>query len=243
MFRKRSENWRNICDKETKFPRGKNADGSWVTFGSGNEKEPFNPVRWGSPYVEGAAWQHRWDVPHDPEALFAAMGGTDVAARELETMLTMPATFDVGAYGMEIHEISEMAARHFGQYAHNNQPVHHVLYLFALAGKPERTRFWVRRVMEDLYSPDEFAGDEDTGSMAAWYLMSAAGLGVVCPGKAEYVLGAPFFDKVTLTLSGGKKLVVTKRGESGGVKLNGTTHDGVVIAHRDIVSGGTLEFV
>ena len=242
MFRKRSENWRNIFDMEMGFLRGRNADGSWVTFGSDGAKDPFNPVRWGSPYVEGAAWQHRWDVPHQPEALFAAMGGRDVAAHELETMITMPPTFEVGAYGMEIHEISEMAARHFGQYAHNNQPVHHVLYLFALAGKPERTRYWVRRVMEDLYSPDEFAGDEDTGSMAAWYLMSAAGLGVVCPGKAEYVLGAPFFDKVTLTLGGGKKLVVTGRGESGAVKLNGKAHDSVVITHRDVMSGGTLEF-
>ncbi len=238
IFRKRSENWRNLFDQQTAFLRGKNSDGSWVRYGD----EPFNPVRWGSPYVEGAAWQHRFDVPHDPEALFAAMGGKEVAAAELEKMITMPAVFDTGAYGMEIHEISEMAARHFGQYAHNNQPVHHILYLFALAGKPERTRYWVRRVMEDLYSPDEFAGDEDTGSMAAWYLMSAAGFYPVCPGKPEYVLGAPFFDRMTLTLSGGKKLVITKRGDSGSLKLNGRTHTGVVITHKDVVAGGTMEF-
>jgi predicted alpha-1,2-mannosidase len=238
IFRKRSENWRNLFDKQTGFLRGKNSDGSWVTHNG----EPFNPVRWGSPYVEGAAWQHRFDVPQDFEALFDAMGGKPVAAAELEKMITMPATFDTGAYGMEIHEISEMAARHFGQYAHNNQPVHHILYLFALAGKPERTRYWVRRVMEDLYSPDEFAGDEDTGSMAAWFLMSAAGFYPACPGKPEYVLGAPFFDKMTLTLSGGKKLVITRRGDSSSLKLNGKAHEGVLLSHNDVIAGGTLEF-
>jgi predicted alpha-1,2-mannosidase len=238
-FYKRSENWRRIFDPETKFLRGKNADGSWVTFAD----EPFNPVRWGSPYVEGAAWQHRFDVPHQPDELFKAMGGSAFAAAELEKMIAMAPSFDTGAYGMEIHEISEMAARHFGQYAHNNQPVHHILYLFALAGKPERTRYWVRRVMEDLYSPDEFAGDEDTGSMAAWYLLSAAGFYPVCPGKPEYVLGAPFFDRMTLTLSGGRKLVITGKGSSGQLKVNGKTHAGVVISHKDVVAGGTLEFV
>jgi predicted alpha-1,2-mannosidase len=238
IFRKRAENWRNLFDKQTGFLRGKNSDGSWVTHNG----EPFNPVRWGSPYVEGAAWQHRFDVPQDFDALFAAMGGKEVVAAELEKMITMPAVFDTGTYGMEIHEISEMAARHFGQYAHNNQPVHHILYLFALAGKPERTRYWVRRVMEDLYSPDEFAGDEDTGSMAAWYLMSAAGFYPACPGKPEYVLGAPFFDRMTLTLDGGKKLVITKRGDSGSLKLNGKAHTGVVITHKDVAAGGTMEF-
>lgn len=242
LFRKRSENWRNIFDKRTRFLRGKNSDGSWVTFGNGATKDPFNPVRWGSPYVEGAAWQHRFDVPQNPTALFQAMGGNAVAAAELEKMITMPAIFDTGSYGMEIHEISEMAARHFGQYAHNNQPVHHILYLFALAGKPERTRYWVRRVMEDLYSPDEFAGDEDTGSMAAWYLLSAAGFYPVCPGKPEYVLGAPFFDKMTLKLGDGKDLVITRSGSSGSVKLNGKTIDRVVVSHKEIVAGGTMEF-
>jgi putative alpha-1,2-mannosidase len=175
--------------------------------------------------------------------LFKAMGGNTVAAAELEKMITMPATFDVGSYGSEIHEMSEMAARKFGQYAHSNQPVHHVLYLFALAGRPDRTRYWTRRVMEELYSPDEFAGDEDTGAMAAWFLLSAAGFYPVCPGKAEYVLGAPLFDKMTLTLSDGKKLVITRRGDSGSVRVGGKAHAGVVIAHKDVVGGGTLEFV
>jgi predicted alpha-1,2-mannosidase len=235
MFEKRSHNWRNLFDAKVGFLRGKNSDGSWVT--------PFDPVRWGSPYVEGAAWQHRWDVPHEPEELFKAMGGNAVAAAELEKMVTMPATFDVGSYGQEIHEMSEMAARRFGQYAHSNQPVHHILYLFALAGKPERTRYWTKRVMEDLYSPDEFAGDEDTGAMAAWYLMSAAGFYPVCPGKPEYVLGAPLFERMTLTMSGGKKLVITaKPGARGSVTVDGKAFAKTVISHAELLKAGRMEF-
>lgn len=238
MFEKRSHNWKNLFDAKTGFIRGKNSDGSWVTHGGA----PFDPVRWGSPYVEGAAWQHRFDVPHEPEALFQAMGGDAVAAAELEKMITMPATFDVGSYGGEIHEMSEMAARKFGQYAHSNQPVHHILYLFALAGRPERTRYWTKRVMEELYSPDEFAGDEDTGAMAAWYLLTAAGFYPVCPGKPEYVLGAPLFEKMTLTVAGGKKLKITAKGSSGTVRVGGKAYAKRAIAHADLLQAGTMEF-
>ncbi|MBS1821673.1 MAG: GH92 family glycosyl hydrolase, partial [Acidobacteria bacterium] len=238
IFERRSHNWRHLFDAKVGFLRGKNSDGSWVTHNGA----PFDPVRWGSPYVEGAAWQHRWDVPHEPEELFKAMGGDAVAAAELEKMITMPAAFDVGSYGSEIHEMSEMAARTFGQYAHSNQPVHHVLYLLALAGRPDRTRYWTKRVMEELYSPDEFAGDEDTGSMGAWFLLSAAGFFPVCPGKAEYVLGAPLFDRMTLTVGDGKKLVITRRGDAGSLRVGGKAHAGVAIAHKELIGAGTLEF-
>jgi putative alpha-1,2-mannosidase len=135
-----------------------------------------------------------------------------------------------------------MAARNFGQYDHGNQPVHHILYLFALAGKPDRTRYWTRRVMEDLYSPDEFAGDEDTGAMAAWFLMSAAGFYPVCPGKPEYVLGAPLFEKMTLTLADGKRLVITAKGSSGSLRVDGKAYTKRVISHADVLKAGTMEF-
>ena len=138
--------------------------------------------------------------------------------------------------------MSEMAARKFGQYAHSNQPVHHILYLFALAGKPERTRYWTKKVMEDLYTPEEFAGDEDTGAMAAWYLMSAAGFYPVCPGKPEYVLGAPLFEKMTLTLSGGKKLVITSKGSSGSLRVDGKPYAKRGISHKELLGVETMEF-
>lgn len=240
MFLERSENWRHLFDSGSGFLRGKMEDGSWV--------EPFDPIRWGSPYVEGSAWQHRWDVPHNPHGLFEAMGGNKKAAACLEQMLSMPPDFNAGTYESEIHEMSEMAAVHFGQYAQSNQPVHHVLYLFALAGRPDRTQYWVRRVVDELYSPDSFPGDEDTGSMAAWYLMSVFGFYPVSPGKPEYVLGAPLFNKVELKLPGGKSLAITavdNKPESrfvSAVRLNGTTHTAATLSHADLMRGGSLEF-
>src|SRR6185437_14666427 len=141
MFRKRSENWRSIFDPQTRFFRGRKEDGSWL--------EPFDPFTWGSPYEEGAAWQHRWNVPHDVLGLIAAMGGEGAFVAELDKMLSLPPTFHAGVYGQEIHEMSEMAALPFGQYMHNNQPVHHVLYLYAAAGRPDRTQYWVRRVLNE----------------------------------------------------------------------------------------------
>ena len=239
-YLRRSENWRNLFDPGTGFLRGKREDGSWV--------EPFDPIRWGTPYVEGSAWQHRWDVPHHPDALFAAMGGEARAAGQLEKMLSMSPGFDVGAYGAEIHEMSEMAAVPFGQYAHSNQPVHHVLYLFALAGRPDRTQYWVRRVLEDLYTAEKFAGDEDTGSMSAWFLLSACGFYPICPGKPEYVLGAPLFDKVTLTLPHGRQLTVAAEGNApdtrfvASVQWKGRAFTAATISHAELTQGGLLHF-
>ena len=236
MFMKRSQNWKNIFDPGTGFFRGKRADGSWL--------EPFDEVQWGNPYVEGSAWQHRWDAPHDVEGLFAAMGGKEKAAAALEKMLTMEPVFHVGAYGQEIHEMSEMAAVNFGQYDHGNQPVHHVLYLFALAGRPERTQYWVKRVMEELYSPDGFAGDEDTGSMSAWYLLSAIGFYPVCPGKAEYVLGRALFPAMTVRVGDGKVLRIENRASDGAARavLNGKGIEGGFVGHKELIGGGLLVF-
>jgi hypothetical protein len=119
MFMQRSENWRHLFDPQTGFRRGKKADGSWL--------EPFDPVTWGDPYVEGSAWQHRWDVPHNFPALMDGLGGKEKTVTALEQMLTMPPDFNVGVYGQEIHEMSEMVAVPFGQYAQSNQPVHQYL--------------------------------------------------------------------------------------------------------------------
>ena len=232
MFMKRSENWRHIFDAKTGFLRGKHADGSWL--------EPFDPVRWGDPYVEGAAWQHRWDVPHDLPGLIAAMGGREKAVAALDEMLTMAPEFNVGSYGSEIHEMSEMAAVDFGQYAHSNQPVHHVLYVYGVAGRRDKLAHWAHRVLEELYSPDGFAGDEDTGSMAAWYVLSALGFYPVCPGKAEYVLGQPLFKRATVKLPEGKALVVEASGQSK-VAMNGSALEATV-SHGALTAGGTLRF-
>jgi predicted alpha-1,2-mannosidase len=240
MFFERSKNWKHLFDAKTGFLRGKKEDGSWL--------EPFDPFQWGSPYVEGSAWQHRWDVPHDIAGLIENMGGNDYAVQALDTMLSTQPVFHVGVYGQEIHEMSEMAAVGFGQYAHGNQPVHHLLYIFAVAGRPDRTQYWTRKVLTELYSPEDFAGDEDTGSMAAWYLLSAMGFYPLCPGRPEYVLGSPLFNKVTLHLPDSKTTVIEAHGQSSqavyatGITAQGAAHRSPYISHDMITRGGRIEF-
>jgi predicted alpha-1,2-mannosidase len=238
MFLARSRNWKNVFDPGTGFLRGKHADGTWL--------EPFDEFAWGSPFVEGSAWQHRWDVPQDIPGLIAAMGGNEHAVAELDRTLALPPIFHVGVYGQEIHEMSEMAAVNFGQYAQSNQPVHHLLYIFSLAGRADRTQYWVRRVMAELYSPDVFPGDEDTGSMAAWYILSALGLYSLCPGKAEYVIGVPLFERATLHLPSGKTTIIEALNSSSTyvstMSVDGTVHRSPTISHDQVVNGAHLVF-
>ncbi len=236
MFMRRSENWRQLFDPQSGFLRGKKASGDWL--------EPFNPVTWGDPYVEGSAWQHRWDVPHNFPALVASLGGAAKTVAALEEMLTMPPNFNVGAYGQEIHEMSEMAAVRFGQYAQSNQPVHHVLYLFAAAGRPDRTRHWTQKVLQELYTTENFPGDEDTGSMAAWFILSSLGFYPVCPGKPEYTLGCSYFPRATLHLPGGKALVIDRTTSlaEGSVAFDGKRLTSSTLSHAAILAGGHLRF-
>ena len=237
-FLKRSENWRNLFDADVKFLRGKNEDGSWVA--------PFDAFTWGSPYVEGGPWQHRWDVPHNIEALIELMGGKAEAAAALEKMLALPPVFHVGVYGQEIHEMSEMAAVPFGQYAHSNQPVHHLLYIFSKAGRPDRNQFWARQVMRHLYTADTFPGDEDTGSMSAWFILSSLGFYQLCPGRPEYTMGSPLFSRATLHLTNGKSFVIDAVDNGPDAvfvqhaSLNGISHPGQTLTHAELMQGGIL---
>ena len=198
----RAGNYRNVFDRRTGFMRGRRANGSWVT--------PFDPFAWSREYIEGSAWQYTWAVPHDPEGLIALMGGSRRFVRRLDDMLAQPPVFRAGRYGMEIHEMTEMASAAFGQYAHSNQPVHHVLYLYACAGRPDRTRHWTHRVMNELYSdrPDGLSGDEDNGEMSAWYVWNALGLFPLNPADPGYVVGAPLFPRATVKVPGRSPLEV-----------------------------------
>ena len=213
-----------MYDADSGFMRGRNRDGSWVT--------PFSPTTWGGPYVEGGAWQSTWNVPHDPAGLIKLMGGADAFTAKLDEFLSMEPIFDSGTYWAEIHEMTEMAAVDFGQYAHSNQPVHNILYLYAAAGKPWRTEYWVRRILDELYSPDIQPGDEDNGEMSSWYILSALGIYPLCPGRPEYVLGSPLFKKATVHLKDGKTFVVNSTVEwrkpsirvQGSVTVNGQKH-------------------
>jgi predicted alpha-1,2-mannosidase len=224
LFEKRAQNYRNVFDPQTGLMRGRLPDGSWET--------PFNPLRWGGGYVEGSAWQHRFGVPHDIDGLMGLLGGPEALVQQLDQMLTMPPTFEVGSYPYEIHEMSEMAAVNFGQYAHSNQPVHHYLYLYTYAGQPQKTSQAVRRVLTELYSPDALCGDEDNGEMSSWYLLSSLGLYPICPGKPLYTITTPLFSHAHLTLSDEVTLEMTAT-----ARLESSPRE---ITHDVLMRGGHL---
>lgn len=236
----RAGNWRHLYDPSVGFMRAKKADGTWV--------EPFDPLYWGGPYVEGGPWQSSWAVQHDPAGLMAAMGGEEAFAKKLDLMLSSPPDFHVGGYGQVIHEMTEMKIAPFGQYAHSNQPVHHVLYLYLAAGKPWRCHKEVRRVMDVLYTPEGFAGDEDNGEMAAWYILSALGIYPHCPGRPEWALGSPLFRRAKVHLPNGKTLTIdAPENSKDHVYVDEVSHaghllPGTVISHRDLLKGGSLHF-
>ncbi|GHB93393.1 hypothetical protein GCM10007047_06030 [Cerasicoccus arenae] len=175
----RTQFYKNVFDSSVGFMRGRNTDGSW--------DPAFNERLWGGGYVEGGPWQWSFHVPHDPSGLADLFGGPKALCAKLDTMLSTDPDFLVGTYESEIHEMTEMAMAGFGQYAQSNQPVHAYLYLYALMGRPEKSRYWVQRVATELYGPDCFPGDEDNGEMASWYILSSLGLFPHCPGRAEYI--------------------------------------------------------
>jgi predicted alpha-1,2-mannosidase len=219
----RTGNYRHLWDASSGFMRARNADGSWQT--------PFSEFRWGNPYVEGGAWQSLWAVPHDVPGLIELLGGKDAFLQKLDAMMSMPPRFEIGDYGAEIHEMTEMAMADFGQYAHSNQPVHHVLYLYTAAGRPDLTAHYVHRVLNELYSPTSLPGDEDNGEMCAWYVLSAMGLFPSCPGDGHWTTVTPLFPSVSVRLANGRELLV-RRDDSG--------HRGATVSHASVVSGGSL---
>ncbi len=164
LYMKRSQNFRNLFDPETKLMRGKNQDGKFQT--------PFNPFKWGDAFTEGNSWHYSWSVFHDIEGLKNLMGGNKQFVAMLDSVFSMPPVFDESYYRGVIHEIREMQIMNMGQYAHGNQPIQHMIYLYNYAGEPWKTQYWIRRVMEQLYkaTPDGYCGDEDNGQTSAWYV-------------------------------------------------------------------------
>ena len=241
IFSRQMYNYKNIYDDEVGFMRGRKITGEWV-------HEEFNPIAWGNPFTEANTWQYSWSVFHDVDGLVDLMGGRDKFIHKLDTFFTMESVYDVGHYGQVIHEMREMEAANMGQYAHGNQPVQHVPYLYSFVGQPWKTQSRVRKIMSQLYSGTEkgYPGDEDQGGMSSWYILSAMGFYSVCPGTDQYVLGSPMFEKITLTLEDGKKFVIDASNNSkenvyiNSASLNGKTYTKNYITYEDIVKGGTL---
>lgn len=166
--------------------RGKNADGTF--------QSPFNPFKWGDAFTEGNSWHYTWSVFHDVQGLVDLMGGKKMFVSMLDSVFSLPPVFDDSYYGGVIHEIREMEIANMGNYAHGNQPIQHMIYLYNYAGEPWKAQYWLREVMTRLYfaTPDGYCGDEDNGQTSAWYVFTALGFYPVCPGSNEYVLGAPY---------------------------------------------------
>jgi predicted alpha-1,2-mannosidase len=211
---------------------------------------PFNPFKWGDAFTEGNSWHYSWSVFHDIKGLQDLMGGKEMFVRMLDSVFIMPPVFDESYYRGVIHEIREMQIMNMGQYAHGNQPIQHMIYLYNYAGEPWKTQYWVREVMNKLYkpTPDGYCGDEDNGQTSAWYVFSAMGFYPVCPGTTQYVLGAPLFKKMTVNLENGRKLVIQAPANSDrnfyvqSMLLNGKISDKNWISHADLLNGGTLTF-
>ena len=241
-FTQHAMNYTNLFDTSVGFIRGRDTNGAW--------NQPFYPDEWGGPFTEGCSWHWTWSAMQDVPGLIRIMGGEHAFADKLDAVFTTRNTFRPGTYGNPIHEMTEMAALNMGQYAHGNEPIHHMIYLYDFVGQPWKTQSRARQVMALLYqaTPDGFCGDEDTGQTSAWYVFSALGLYPVCPGDPNYLIGSPLFDTATLSLPGGKTFTIVA-GNNGpqkpyiqSAKLNGQTLDRVFLSHEEITHGGEVDF-
>jgi len=241
-FYEQAQNYRNLYDTASGWMRGKNEDG--------NFQAPFNPLKWGDAFTEGNSLHYTWSVFHDVAGLMDLMGGDQAFAKKLDEVFTMPPRFDNSYYGFTIHEIREMQIVNMGNYAHGNQPIQHMIYLYNYAGQPWKSQARAREVMEKLYhpGPDGYCGDEDNGQTSAWFVFSAMGFYPVCPGTDQYVLGSPLFEEMTLHLENGNSVRIEAPDNSqkniyvDRVRLDGRDWENTWIDYESLQNGAILRF-
>lgn len=240
LYKERSLNYKKLYDPETKLMRGKKENGEFV--------KDFNPFKWGDAFTEGNSWHYSWSVFHDPQGLIDLMGGKEEFVAQLDKVFEMPPVFDESYYGGVIHEIREMQIANMGQYAHGNQPIQHMIYLYNYAGQPWKTQYWVRETMDRMYqpTPDGYCGDEDNGQTSAWYVFSAMGFYPVAPATDEYVMGAPLFKKVTMELENGEEVVINAPDNSDEnryiqkIEFNGEEYTKNYLSHKALTEGAEI---
>lgn len=243
QYKKNAMNYKNVFDKETNLMRGRNQDGKFQT--------PFSPLKWGDAFTEGNSWHYSWSVFHDPQGLINLMGGKQTFVQMLDSVFNVPPLFDDSYYGGVIHEIREMQIMNMGNYAHGNQPIQHMIYMYNYAAQPWKAQYWTREVMDKLYTAqaDGYCGDEDNGQTSAWYVFSAMGFYPVCPGANQYVIGTPYFDKMTLHLENGKTMTITAQNCSQSNKyiqslsINGMPSTKNFFTHEQLTQGGNIQYV
>ncbi|MDR1557833.1 MAG: GH92 family glycosyl hydrolase [Tannerellaceae bacterium] len=240
LFKKQIFNYKNVFDPSVGFMRGRQNDGSWYPG--------FDPSEWGGPFTEGCAWHYLWSVFHDVQGLINLLGGDKAFVSKLDSVFLASSDFKVGTYKRIIHEMAEMVMIDMGQYAHGNQPIQHMIYLYNYAGEPWKSQKRVREVMDKLYNstPDGYPGDEDQGQTSSWYVISAMGLYSVCPGTTEYVIGSPLFPKMTISLENGKKLVIEAQNNTSenvyiqSATLNGQAFTRNFLHYDELMNGGVI---
>lgn len=241
-YRTRALNYKNLFYKKNNLMAGRDSKGAF--------SENFNPFSWGGDFTEGNSWHYSWCVFHDPEGLEVLMGGQKNFVAMLDSVFTLPPVFDESNYGQVIHEIREMQIMNFGQYAHGNQPIQHMTYLYDWAGQPWKTQYWTRQIMDRLYrpTPDGYCGDEDNGQTSAWYVFSSLGFYPVSPVSGEYALGSPQFSQMTVTMENGRRLMLKAINNSKDnvyidkIECNGKTYNKNYFTHSLLQKGGAIIF-
>lgn len=243
LYKKRALNYQKLFKAENKLMAPKNKNGKF--------SPNFNPFAWGGAFTEGNSWHYSWSVFQDIAGLKKLMGGDEPFIQMLDSVFAMPPKWEASYYGGIIHEIREMQVMDMGQYAHGNQPIQHMTYLYNYAGAPWKTQKWVREVMTRLYrpTPDGYCGDEDNGQTSAWYVFSALGMYPVTPAYPQYVIGAPLFKEAVLHLENGKQLRIVAPENSAENKyvqkilFNGQPYEKNYLNHFDLLQGGELRFM
>jgi len=241
IYRQRSLNYKNTFNKKYNLMSGRNEDGSFP--------DNFKPVNWWDAFTEGNSWHYTWSVFHDINGLVDLMGGQKTFVTMLDSVFKISPNYGSSekANGL-VHEQREMQVMGMGQYAHGNQPIQHMLYLYNYAGEPWKSQYRVRKAMDKLYqpTPDGYCGDEDNGQTSAWYVFSALGFYSVCPGTNEYVIGSPLFKSVTVNLENGKKIVINAKDNSekniyiNNLMLNGKKSSKNYFNHSDLSKGAII---
>ena len=242
-YYQQSLRYKNVFDDQTGWMRGKNADGSF--------QMPFNPLKWGDAFTEGNSLHYTWSVFHDVNGLINLMGGKEKFEKKIDEVFNMPPLYDDSYYGFTIHEIREMQIMDMGNYAHGNQPIQHLIYLYNYAGKPQKAQAKIREVMKKLYAPtpDGYCGDEDNGQTSAWYVFSALGFYPVTPASDVYVLGNPIFEEVKLQLPNNKEFIIKNTEKTKGnifvkdIFVNGKKWESYELPYKIFTENGRLDFL
>ncbi len=241
IYAQRAMNYKNMYNPKRKLMAGRASDGSF--------SDSFQPTDWSRDFTEGNSWHYSWSVFHDPQGLINLMGGQKEFVNMLDSVFIIPGSEGMKSRGM-IHEMREMQVMDMGQYAHGNQPIQHMVYMYNYAGEPWKSQYWAREIMDKLYTayPDGYCGDEDNGQTSAWYVFSSLGFYSVCPGSNEYILGSPLFKSVKIELENGKQITIQSENNSkenryiSEMELNGKKYTKNYLSHEDLMKGAEIKF-